>query len=128
VVEHDLEPRVANALDHGFVGRRQTVDGHYLVVERRQHDDAGHTEPDGVLGERHRIAERGAAGAREQLVGRNALLDNAFKDRLPLVDGKGTGLAGGAQERDPVAALGKQPPAMLDERWHVRGQIHCHRR
>jgi len=80
-----------------------------------------------VLGQRHRLAERGDAGAGQQPVGCDTGGNHRLQQSSAFVVGKGVRLARGAEHRDPVAALGQQAPAMGDEQCGVRRALCGHR-
>ncbi len=112
VVEIDLQPGIADALDHLGEIAVQALVGDAFVVKGREHQDARAPERGRVRGEPHRVGESAAAGARHKCRGGNTLLDQGLQQDHALVDRERVRFAVRSEHGEAAAAVGKQPLAV----------------
>ena len=123
MVEVDLEPRIADPLDHlGRVGEEAVVVDR-LVVEGRQQQDAAAAEADRPFAQGDGIGQGAAARARHQPRGRNAAGGQFLEQPQLFVDGQRVALAGGPEDREAGRALVQKGPAMRHETTRIRCQL-----
>ena len=128
MVEHDPQPGVAKPLHDFAVGRIDAVIGDALVVEWRQHHHGIDADRERVTRQRHRFAERRDAGSGQQPARRDAGLYHRLEQRGAFGGREGVGLAGGAEQRDAIAALAQEVAAMRDKARVIGGELGVERR
>ena len=123
MVEIEREAGIADALDHLIEAAEQRFVAQVLVVERRQGEDAGDAERQGMPGKTHGVAERAAAGADQHAIARQAGVEDGLQKRDALLERERVGLARGTEYHQTVAALVQQPAGVGDEARRVWLQI-----
>ena len=123
VVEVDLEPVVAHPLDGLGEEAEQPLLARTLVVERRQHQHAAAAQVHGVARQHDGIGQRASASAGHELCGLDAVVHQLLEQLHALVEAERVGFAGGAERREPRAALLHQPVRMVDEALGVGAAI-----
>ena len=123
VVEIDPQPVIRNTVDHSRIDIKQSFVGDQFIIERRQHQHACRPDFHRILRQRDRVGESSASGPRDQRSALYAAFRKGSKHGPTLRYRKRTCLAGGARHSKPIAALIKQPSAVIDLRSEVRCQI-----
>src|SRR2546425_97003 len=128
VVQVHAKLRLCRAVDGLREAAEEPLLGHVLVIERRQHQHAGATRARCFAREADGIGERAASRARDQLLRREAGVEQRVEQPFALVEGERIPLAGGAEGGEAVAAFIQKRPAEANESCGVRGQVPIERR
>ena len=115
MIEEHPQRRRADPIDDAGEKREQPVIVHAFVIKGRQHQHAADAVTDRVADQGRRLGDRTGAGPRDQLRGRDAGRDQPVKQRHALAGRHRIGLAGRAEDREPVGALIEQPAAERDK-------------
>ena len=105
VIEIEREPVIGDRVDHVGIGPDQPLVGVVLVEEWRQHEEAGDTQAQGMLGQGDGVGSGATADAHDHAFGLEPGGDEGFETLLALGDRIAIGFAGGSENAEPVAAL-----------------------
>jgi len=123
VIQHHLQPVVADPLDHRGIEAEQSLVTDALVVERRQQHRSPRTAFHRVAGQRDGFRHVAARGAGQQLIAGEPRRQRGIQQRMAFGQREAVRLAGGAQQGDAMAALGDQRTAMGGEQVQPRRAV-----
>ena len=128
VIKIDPEAAVGDRVDHGAETVDQPGFGHALVVEGRQHQRAEAAMAHRMPGERDGVGQRRAPGPRDKPLRADAGVDQHVEHRHALGHAHRVGLAGRAERRKAIGAVGEQGLAVDDEAGRVGREVRRERR
>ncbi len=123
MVEAEAKRLVTNFLDDLGIGREQAIVTGILVIKRRQHQNPAGAIVHGHTGQRDGVGKGAGPGAGHQGAARNTGLGQPIQNPNAFFEAKRIGLAGSAQNGQPVAAVVQKPAAMSGHQINVRVHV-----